>query len=65
MQAHSFEKRTLESLIAEVEREQIQLALRRTRGVKVQAAEQLGISRPTLDRKIQEYGIDWLEPPTV
>jgi DNA-binding NtrC family response regulator/pSer/pThr/pTyr-binding forkhead associated (FHA) protein len=53
---------TLGELISAVEREQIQLALRRTRGVKAQAAEQLGISRPTLDRKIQEYGIDWLEP---
>ncbi len=52
---------TLAELIRAVEREQIQLALRRTRGVKAQAAEQLGISRPTLGRKIQEYGIDWLE----
>ena len=52
---------TLDELIRAVEREQIQLALRRTRGVKAKAAEQLGISRPTLDRKLQEYGIDWLE----
>jgi len=54
--------RTLDELIRTVEREQIQHALKRNRGVKVQAAEQLGISRPTLDRKIQEYGIDWLGP---
>ena len=33
-------------------------ALRRARGVKSAAAEALGISRPTLDRKIEEYGID-------
>jgi DNA-binding protein Fis len=27
----------------------------------VNAAESLGISRPTLDRKIEEYAIRWLE----
>ena len=52
---------TLAELIAKVERDQIALALKRSRGKKVEAAAQLGISRPTLDRKIAEYGIDWLE----
>ena len=53
-------KRTLGEMIAALEREQIMLAMKRARGVKAQAAEALGISRPTLDRKIEEYGIDWL-----
>ncbi len=41
-----------------MEREHIALALKRARGVKSAAAESLGISRPTLDRKLDEYGID-------
>ena len=53
-------KRTLGELIATLEREQIVLAMKRARGVKAQAAEALGISRPTLDRKLEEYKIDWL-----
>ena len=53
-------KRTLAELIATLEREQIGLAMKRARGVKAQAAESLGISRPTLDRKLDEYAIDWL-----
>ena len=52
--------RTLAQLISTLEREQIVLAMKRARGVKAQAAESLGISRPTLDRKLEEYGIDWL-----
>jgi len=48
----------LAELIAVLEREQITLALHRARGVKANAAEALGISRPTLDRKIAELGID-------
>ena len=36
--------------------------MKRARGVKAQAAEALGISRPTLDRKLVEYRIDWLGP---
>jgi transcriptional regulator with PAS, ATPase and Fis domain len=51
----------LSDLVKALEREQILLALRRARGVKVSAAEALGISRPTLDRKIEEYAIRWLE----
>jgi transcriptional regulator with PAS, ATPase and Fis domain len=56
-------KRTLGELIAALEREQIALAMKRARGVKAQAAEALGISRPTLDRKLEEYRIDWLAEP--
>jgi DNA-binding NtrC family response regulator len=52
--------RTLSELVAALEREQILLAMKRSRGVKVHAAEALGVSRPTLDRKLLEYGIDWL-----
>ncbi len=52
--------RTLAQLVAALEREQILLAMKRSRGVKAQAAEALGISRPTLDRKLAEYAIDWL-----
>jgi len=52
--------RTLAELVEALEREQILLAMKRCRGVKAQAAEALGISRPTLDRKLSEYGIDWL-----
>ena len=52
--------RTLAELVAALEREQIVLSMKRCRGVKAQAAEALGISRPTLDRKLSEYGIDWL-----
>jgi DNA-binding NtrC family response regulator len=50
--------RPLAELIAELEREQITLALHRARGVKTAAAEALGISRPTLDRKIVELKIE-------
>ncbi|MDP3235733.1 MAG: sigma 54-interacting transcriptional regulator [Myxococcales bacterium] len=52
--------RTLGELVAALEREQILLAMKRSRGVKAQASEALGISRPTLDRKLAEYAIDWL-----
>jgi DNA-binding NtrC family response regulator len=52
---------TLNELIRTLEREQITLALKRAKGVKVAAAEALGISRPTLDRKIEEYRIDLFE----
>jgi DNA-binding NtrC family response regulator len=50
--------RPLAELVAALEREQITLALHRSKGVKVTAAEALGISRPTLDRKIAELGIE-------
>jgi transcriptional regulator with GAF, ATPase, and Fis domain len=44
--------------IAALERREIEAALRRARGVKSQAARALGLSRPTLDKKIAELGID-------
>jgi transcriptional regulator with PAS, ATPase and Fis domain len=50
--------RPLAESIAALEREQITLALHRARGVKTTAAQALGISRPTLDRKLEELGID-------
>ncbi|HYH97751.1 MAG TPA: sigma 54-interacting transcriptional regulator [Hyalangium sp.] len=51
----------LAEVVQKVEREHIVLALRRAQGVKSAAAEALGISRPTLDRKIDEYGINLFE----
>jgi DNA-binding NtrC family response regulator len=44
--------------IAHLERQEIEAALRRARGVKSHAARALGLSRPTLDKKIAELGID-------
>ncbi len=44
--------------IARLERKEIEAALRRARGVKSHAARALGVSRPTLDKKIAELGID-------
>ncbi|MDY7230240.1 sigma 54-interacting transcriptional regulator [Hyalangium sp. s54d21] len=52
---------TLAEVVGKVEREHIVLALKRAKGVKSTAAEALGISRPTLDRKIDEYGINLFE----
>ncbi len=57
----SAEGRTLGELVGALEREQVTLALRRAQGVKSAAAEALGISRPTLDRKIEEYEIRLFE----
>jgi DNA-binding NtrC family response regulator len=51
----------LADVVRWVEREHIVLALKRAKGVKSAAAEALGISRPTLDRKIDEYGINIFE----
>jgi len=51
----------LGDMVRALEREQIVLALKRAQGVKVAAAEALGISRPTLDRKIDEYDIRLFE----
>jgi DNA-binding NtrC family response regulator len=44
--------------VAALERAEIEAALRRARGVKSRAAEALGLSRPTLDKKIADLGID-------
>jgi transcriptional regulator with PAS, ATPase and Fis domain len=41
-----------------VERKMIIDALRKARGKKLKAAKNLGISRPTLDKKITQYDID-------
>ena len=44
--------------VAALERAEILVALRAARGVKARAAKQLGISRPTLDKKMADLGID-------
>jgi DNA-binding NtrC family response regulator len=49
------ENEKLSELIARVERDAIAQALRRARGKKIKAAALLGISRPTLDKKIALY----------
>jgi len=54
---------TLADKVAALERVEIESALRRARGVKSRAAQALGLSRPTLDKKIADLGIDlWREP---
>jgi DNA-binding NtrC family response regulator len=50
-----------ELTLAELEREYVLEVLRRTGNNKAQAAEWLGISRHTLYRRLEEYGI----PPEV
>jgi len=44
----------------EVEQEHIQNVLNFTHNEKKRAAEILGISRPTLDRRIKDYGLEEL-----
>jgi|GEM_PF-914022 len=48
---------TLQSRVGRLERDAIAEALREAGGKKVRAAALLGISRPTLDKKIEEYGL--------
>jgi DNA-binding NtrC family response regulator len=48
----------LADAVARIEKTNIEAALRRARGVKSHAARLLGISRPTLDKKIADLGID-------
>jgi DNA-binding NtrC family response regulator len=48
---------TLAALVESVEREAISRAMTRAHGKKVEAARMLDISRPTLDKKLQEYGL--------
>ena len=43
--------------LSEVEKHYIQHVLEATQGSKVRTSEILGISRPTLDKKIREYGL--------
>ena len=58
IQQGSVEKvRSLDEMIATLEREAISEALREARGKKIRAAAILGISRPTLDKKIEDYGL--------
>lgn len=47
----------LEERISRLEREAVLEALRESRGKKLRAAALLGISRPTLDKKIRDFGI--------
>lgn len=47
--------KSLADMIARLERDAIAEALRATRGKKIKAAALLGISRPTLDKKIDDY----------
>jgi len=49
---------TLSERIAQVEHAGILEALKQARGKKSEAARALGISRPTLDKKVKELGID-------
>jgi DNA-binding NtrC family response regulator len=48
-------RRTLAQQVARLERNAIAEALREARGKKIRAAAILGISRPTLDKKISEF----------
>ena len=49
--------RSLGALVEAVEREAIGRAMAKASGKKVEAARLLGISRPTLDKKLAEYGL--------
>jgi len=51
--------RSLQEVLAATEREMVAAALIETRGNKSAACRLLGISRPTLDKKIVDYGIEY------
>jgi len=54
---------SLASKVDALERTEIETALRRARGVKARAAQALGLSRPTLDKKMADLAIDvWKKP---
>ncbi|HYO70835.1 MAG TPA: FHA domain-containing protein [Archangium sp.] len=48
---------TLQERVSRLERDAITEALRTAGGKKIVAAKLLGISRPTLDKKIEDYGL--------
>ena len=48
---------TLADRVSRLERDAISEALREAGGKKILAAQMLGISRPTLDKKISDYGL--------
>ncbi len=48
---------SLQQMVERLEREAIVEALQAAGGRKIRAAQRLGISRPTLDKKIEEYAI--------
>ena len=50
--------RNLDQLVEKVERHEIEKSLRRAEGNKTRASDLLGISRFTLQRKLEKYGID-------
>ncbi|MDI6791975.1 MAG: sigma-54 dependent transcriptional regulator [bacterium] len=49
--------RSLDQIVAETEKRLIEDALRRAGGVQAQAAKYLGLSRTTLQYKLQKYGL--------
>lgn len=53
----------LDSLLEQVERRLIQLALRRAQGNKTRAAELLAVWRPRLVRRLEALGLAETEPP--
>jgi transcriptional regulator with GAF, ATPase, and Fis domain len=54
----------LNDLVERVERSEIDKALRRAKGNKTHASDLLGISRFTLQRKLEKYGMETEETPT-
>ena len=48
----------LSEIVSEVERTCIQRAIAKAKGKKIEAARILQISRPTLDKKLKDYGIE-------
>ena len=51
-----------EQLTRDFEAALIRSALARTRGRRIEAAQRLGIGRNTITRKIQELGLDGVDP---
>jgi two-component system nitrogen regulation response regulator GlnG len=48
----------MDRLTRQFEQTVIEVALRHTRGRRIEAAQKLGIGRNTITRKIQELGLD-------